>query len=342
MTTPMLMTEHPTEELLAAFVDDRLDSATRKPVTEHLASCGECREIVLMSTEYQVEEELVAPVVSDNLPVRLGDAALGNSAVTVYDRGALATSSGETLVVMANPDRHVSVRGTFALRRRIAAIGGLAAAAAIAVMVVQPTSLFGPDVDDLIEASRTLKVRPSAGRFAGGFAHNAEPSNMRGGPKKEEDFGAKAKLLQYRVDLEEKRFPAPDPHVVGLTRLLTAEKGAKDVSSAVTLLESAYRETRGERDSIAIDLAAALIAYARWSGNPDQNDARALELSNDVLKRQPKSPEALWNRAIALESLNRDTEALRAWDDYLKVDSAPDSPWAQEAAQHKSRITSGF
>ena len=59
MTTPMLMTEHPTEELLAAFVDDRLDSATRKPVTEHLASCGECREIVLMTTAFQESERKV-------------------------------------------------------------------------------------------------------------------------------------------------------------------------------------------------------------------------------------------------------------------------------------------
>jgi tetratricopeptide (TPR) repeat protein len=56
MTAPILMTDCPTEETLAAYVDDRLDAATRRKVTEHLASCGECREIVMMATDYQVNE----------------------------------------------------------------------------------------------------------------------------------------------------------------------------------------------------------------------------------------------------------------------------------------------
>lgn len=289
MTAPMLMTQHPTEELLAAFVDDRLDTATRAPVIEHLTSCGECREIVLMSTEFQ------------NEPVPV-------------------------------------VHGNFGARRWMAAIGGLAAAAVIGLMVVPP--MFDPGVDDLQAASRTLKTRPSDGRLAG-FAYNAEPSTMRGGPTEDDDFDAKAKLLRIRLDLEESR--VPDPHTLGLTRLLTAEKGAKDVSAAVTSMETAYGKARGEnRDSIAIDLGAALIAYANWSNHADQNNARALELSNDVLKRHPKRPEALWNRAIALGALNRTDEAKRAWDEYLKVDSDPNSQWAEEAKRHKALLQPDF
>ena len=56
MTAPMLMTHHPTEETLAAYVDDSFEPTNRKEVTEHLASCGECREIVLMATEFQANE----------------------------------------------------------------------------------------------------------------------------------------------------------------------------------------------------------------------------------------------------------------------------------------------
>lgn len=282
MTTPMLMTEHPTEELLAEYIDDRLDAPTREPVTDHLATCGECREIMLMSMAFQESERKV-------------------------------------------------VHGG---RRWMAAIGGLAAAAVIAVIVTP--RLFGPSVDDLVAASEGMSRRVSDGRFAGGFAHTAEPSTMRGGDKESADFGAKAELLKIRIELEKTK---RDPHALGLVRLLTAEDGGRDVRDAVDALEIAYRHARGEeRDAVAVDLAAALIAYSRWSGHDKSDNTRALELSNDVLKRQPKLPEALWNRAVALASLNRDDEALRAFDDYLNVDST--SKWAEEATIRKGRIES--
>jgi hypothetical protein len=49
-----------------------------------------------------------------------------------------------------------------------------------------------------------------------------------------------------------------------------------------------------------------------------------------------QSPEALWNRAVAIESLSPKDTALRAWDDYLKVDS--NSQWAKEALERKAEL----
>ncbi len=297
MTTPMLMTEHPTEELLAAFVDDRLDSATREPVTEHLTSCGECREIVLMSTEYQMDEET------------------------------------------ANV-----IRGNFGARRWMAAIGSLAAAAAIAVMVVQPSSLFGTNIDDLKAASQSLPKRQSEGRLAG-FAYSAEPDSVtRGGNDKSQldksendELAAKAKLLGIRADLADEK--SPDPHVVGVSTLLIAEE-RDGFSEAVADLKKAHEQVRGaDRDTIAIDLAAALIAKARWSGDEDYRNA--LRLSEDVLTRK-RSPEALWNRAVAIQALSDKDQALRAWDDYLTVDNDPDSPWAKEAMKRQADLKRDF
>jgi tetratricopeptide (TPR) repeat protein len=54
----MLMIDHPTEQTLAAFVDDRLDSAARLDVTEHLANCGECQEIVMTAVDYQTSDNV--------------------------------------------------------------------------------------------------------------------------------------------------------------------------------------------------------------------------------------------------------------------------------------------
>jgi hypothetical protein len=320
MTTPMLMTEHLTEETLAAYIDDRLDSATREPVTQHLASCGECREIVLMTTAYQVDEE--------------------SAKVT---------------------------RGNFGGSWSMAAMVGVAAAAAIVVIAVQSNSFFfkdlfekvrqasvqtwvltknavtpGTDVDDLRGALRSQPKRVSLGRLAG-FPYQQKPDGAkRGGEDNEGDVDlSNVELLNIAADLEAdlEKGKSPDPHVVGLATLLIGKDG-KAFADAVTKLEGAHQKARGaERDSIAIDLAAALIAKAGWSGD-DAAYRRALELSNDVLKRKPESPEALWNRAIAIEAISAKDMALRAWDDYLKVDSK--SQWAQEASARKTVLQSDF
>jgi hypothetical protein len=316
----MLMTQHLTEETLAAYIDDRLDSATREPVTQHLASCGECREIVLMTTAYQVDED--------------------SAKVT-----------------------HGSFGGSWSM----AAMGGVAAAAAIVVIAVQSNSFFfkdlfervrqasvqtwtltknavtpGTHIEDLRGASRSQPKRVSIGRLDG-FAYQQKPDGAkRGGEDGEAGLDlSNPELLNIAVDVEAdlEKGKSPDPHVVGLVALLIGKDG-KAFSDAAAKLEVAHQKARGaERDSIAIDLAAALIAKAGWSGD-DAAYRRALELSNDVLKRKPGNPEALWNRAVAIEAVSAKDMALRAWDDYLKVDSK--SQWAQEATQYKSRLESDF
>jgi hypothetical protein len=308
----MLMTQHLTEETLAAYVDDRLDSDTRQPVTEHLASCGECREIVLMTAAYQAEEQS-AKVIRGHFGGGWGMATVGLAAAAM-------------LVMLVQPGS-LFVRDQFDKILKIPGRGW-----DWTMNVLHPP----PDADDFVAASRDVRERPSDGRLAGGFAYKAKPSTMRGGAEEEtEDFGAKAKLLQIRSELEDTR---RDAHALGLARLLTAEKGKKDVSDAVDALEIAYYQARGnKRDAIATDLAAALIARARWSGDGKDHE-RALDLSNEVLKQHPQSPEALWNRAVALQLLQQKREALAAFDAYLQIDS--DSPWADEARARKTDIAS--
>ena len=288
MTTPMLMTHHPTEETLAAYVDDQLDSAARSEATEHLASCGECREIVLMAIAFQAEEA----------------------------------------------EKNVR-QGTFG--RPLLAVAALAVAASIAVIVIEPVWLVGPDADEVIASSQTVQRRASTGRLAGDSVYREAPPHDRGEPKN--GFEGKARLYGTAVKLQDALLP-PDPHAVGLTKLMLA-KERSDFSAAVATLESAFGKARGkERDVVAINLAAALIENTYWSGTPAENYRRALDLSNDVLQRNPKSPEALWNRAVATSSLSGKNEAIRAWDDYLMVD--PDSQWAKEALQKKAYLQSEF
>lgn len=52
MTAPMMTTNCPTDpELLAAFVDGRLNHKERGTVIEHMATCAECRDVVMTASE---------------------------------------------------------------------------------------------------------------------------------------------------------------------------------------------------------------------------------------------------------------------------------------------------
>jgi hypothetical protein len=276
MTTPMiLLNDHcPTEETLAAFVDDRLDAATRRKVTEHLAACGDCRELVLMASEYQASEA---------------------------------------------PSNVTQAAHRFAPWRWTAAA---AAAAVIVVFVLRPSPLFAPDMSDVIAAVRQDK-RPFDGRLAA-FPYAQRAKVMRGDTP--EPLDSNVKLLDIAGDLEDAT--APDPHVKGVTALFV-----ENYADPVAELKKAYETSSGEkRDAAAIDYAVALIARG---DDQQHDDERALELSEEVLKRT-KRPEAAWNRAVALSNLGRDQLAIRAWDDYLKLDSA--SPWAAEAKRKRELL----
>ncbi|MFL6247007.1 MAG: zf-HC2 domain-containing protein [Thermoanaerobaculia bacterium] len=273
MTAPMLMTDHPTEETLAAYVDDRLDAPTRRKVTEHLAACGECREVVVMTTDYQASET----------PANV-------------------------------------VRGTFGW---IASAAALAAAAVIAIFVLRPDALFPPRMDDVYREARDLKTLPSDGRPAGDFPYKRPYSPPRGDPH---EVDVNAKLVEIALT-------AKDPHVKGMAFLLISDTDRELYGEAMAALEEAYRSATPEnRDAIAIDLATALLST--WS--TEKGYERALELSDEVLKRKPQSPEARWNRAAALERLGRDKEAIAAWDDYLTLDR--NSEWGKEAEKRQRKL----
>jgi tetratricopeptide (TPR) repeat protein len=283
MITPVTMTHCPTEETLAAFIDDRLDATARLEVTSHLVECADCREIVMMADDFRAPAEGDAP----------------------------------SNVVVA----------PFARPRWIAAALALAAALAIAFWLLPTRFLGATDMDALVAAADALPYRPSVGRLAGGFPYKEPKRVMRGG-EAENDLAQKQKLYDALLDLE----GSTNLHALGVGKLLQDEK---TIDEAVSLLDRAWNDAQGEdRDRIAVDLAAALIARGRRRGSSEDHQ-RALALSTEVWNRT-RLPEAAWNRAAALEQLSRKDEAIRAWDDYLRVDATSD--WAKEATERKNDL----
>lgn len=278
MTAPELMPDCPTEETLAAFADDQLNPAQRQVVIEHLAICGDCRELVMLAADVKASGELV--------------------------------------------EEPRAAANVVSFRRKpwLPASGVAAAAALVAFLSVAWTSEMGK----LAKASEGLQ-RPMQGRFAAAeFPYQQPEPVMRSGNPEGSSNGSDAGVLAIAAD-------SNDPHVLGVAYLLMNDR--EERAKAIPKLREAQAHARGdERDAIDLDLSAALSRR----GNPEDLK-EAHDLAENVWKRK-RSPVAAWNRAVAIELLTQDddTPAIKAWKDYLAVDST--SKWADEARQKIRRL----
>jgi CHAT domain-containing protein len=106
-------------------------------------------------------------------------------------------------------------------------------------------------------------------------------------------------------------------------------------AEAVQLLEVAARRSPGD-SAIAADLAAARLAAAAVSDDM-QLFASALAASDAALRIDPGSPEARFNRALALDRLRLHEAAAAAYRHYLEVDAT--SRWSDEARRNLAHCT---
>jgi tetratricopeptide (TPR) repeat protein len=71
-----------------------------------------------------------------------------------------------------------------------------------------------------------------------------------------------------------------------------------------------------------------LLDNGEWKG--------ALSQYDEVLKRDPYNPEALYNKGLALQHVNRPAQETQAWKTYLKY--YPDGKWALRAVEHLNSL----
>lgn len=123
------------------------------------------------------------------------------------------------------------------------------------------------------------------------------------------------------------------PQLLSLRLEATRRGGETEVvTSAERAVDELQRCTRAEpaNDRCWSDLAAAYIEAGR---RPDdvRAAARALAAADRALQIAPGRVEALFNRALALETLSLNRPAVVAWRRYLTADG--DSRWAAEARE---------
>jgi tetratricopeptide (TPR) repeat protein len=170
-----------------------------------------------------------------------------------------------------------------------------------------------------------LSRRPLQGRLSG---YEYVPYRVNRGGEDESDTqldivkGKAAGLMELRGD------DAKTLHAKGIGFLF----GDDDKKKAIPLLQAAAKADPNN-PRYQSDLAAAMIAAA---GDDRSMLASALAACDRALRIDPHSPDALFNRAVALQDLGRDDEAIAAYDRYLAGDSS--SQWAAEARKNREPL----
>jgi CHAT domain-containing protein len=190
----------------------------------------------------------------------------------------------------------------------------------------------------LVAAADDFEYRPMEARLHGGFAYRPIQPVLR---SMRAPIDAPLAVIEAAAKIQEKtkhNRAVETLHALGNAHTLL---GRPRIATGV-LIEALRKET-GERDLflsirksknavLLTDLAAAYLTEGIASDN-----RMVLAQAADVALRAAsveQSPEAVWNVALALDSLHIVNQAKRGWQNYLHLDSV--SPWADEVRRRLS------
>jgi tetratricopeptide (TPR) repeat protein len=171
--------------------------------------------------------------------------------------------------------------------------------------------------EELVAAVGTSRTFDA--RLSGGFAY-APVRVVRSGGGDAPSLSPDARIVMARIEKEYATGRAS--RVQAVAALIGG-----NTDYAVALL-TALSGVRTDDARLLSDLAAAHLVRAERTNNPEDN-SRALAAANRALEIERLLPEALFNRALALERLQMNADARKAWEAFLAIDDR--SGWGDEA-----------
>jgi tetratricopeptide (TPR) repeat protein len=253
-----------------------------------------------------------------------------------------------------NPERLIKLEITEALRKKALAANAKAAQkapsflaslgaffsrpkfavafAALLIAVLASTVYFvaGGRPDELAELREVYRQeRPTETRISD-FDY-APLTQLRGAPQEREG----RRLRRIENDLIERTEKSPNEethHALGVFYLTQQKYG-----DAIREFESALKFS-GTSARTHNDLGAAHFELAKSSAPEKKLEhlSRALEEFTAATELDGDSPEALFNKSLALQELRLPREARESWTLYLQKDAS--SPWAEEARRNLARV----
>lgn len=295
----------PSPQMLAEYLDGKLDATQRGRIEDHISRCEDCYFVVKETTVTLAEIGVEAP---------------GLGGADAPGRGALAVGS-------PRHRRLLAIRSVLPIAAMlIVALGSLAP-----WRQAHPTDAYSDAVKPLVEAVGSRRLFEP--RLSGGF---------RFGPLLEPRRGLERSPGIWAIweasERLKKSIGAPrstiDRGALAAAQLLLGE-----ADEAVLVLQAAVAgpsDSQADRALVLADLAAAYLVRATSKGT-GADDLLAVETSRQALVIDPTRTEALYNLAIALERVGRGAEALEAWD--RAIASERDPGWREEARRRRSALS---
>ena len=210
---------------------------------------------------------------------------------------------------------------------------GLAAAAALVLAVVVPWRQQ-PGVEESSMQALVVAMgseRTIEPRLSGGFAYGPVRGPVRSGEPAADTLPPDVRIAAAQIEKQALADRAPRTlQALGIAYLVRGDAGR-----AIPVLEEAANAASPDARVLS-DLAAAYLVRSTREERPEDL-AKALAIADRSVKADARSPEAWFNRALALERLSLIDQARQAWEDYLKVDST--SGWADEARAHLAALS---
>src|SRR5258706_14420599 len=204
----------------------------------------------------------------------------------------------------------------------------LAIAAVLAAIAITVPLLRWMGTRNALPIARLIEAAPRQHRFVEARLSGFPWAQLQAPPRGEAiPDPADLKLTGAAGEVLEKTADQRQPesrHATGVAYLLINRR-----NDCIATLD---KPANGSNDAhIWNDLAAARYAVATQDEHPSQLPL-ALADADRALRLDPKSPEALFNRALILEHLGVRDQARKAWQAYLAVDGG--SAWSVEARAH--------
>jgi tetratricopeptide (TPR) repeat protein len=202
-------------------------------------------------------------------------------------------------------------------------IAPLAAAASLVLVLFlgrdQVTNQLDGGMTGVHKAYSDIEQRDVASRLSG-FEYKPLKRRMRG--PEDDDLALTQLQIQYdKLTNETGTRSWKEYRALAAVSLLIGKRDA-----AVKAIEAAEKLAPNE-PAVINDLAAVYIEQAPYDGNT----ARAVAAAERAWKLE-QTPESAWNRAQAYAVAGRDADAIRAWEEYLKL--YPDPAWTEEAQKN--------
>jgi tetratricopeptide (TPR) repeat protein len=280
----------------------------------HASECGHCGQLleeavkILAEDATPEEETMVANLPSAGAEWRQ---KIASTLADVGQRPERATSAWKALFVWP--------------RLAFASVGIalLALAGWLTYRQLRP-----PSVDQLLAQAyterRTMEVRiPGAKRAPIRVERSAPGSSFEKGNS----------LLKAEAMISDRlRQNANDPLWVEYKGRAELLDGSYD-EAIKTLLRAL--ESRPDSPELLTDLGTAYFLRGK-SGDRPVDFSNAIESFGKALAKNPDSPIALFNRALACEELFLYTAAINDWEQYLRID--PHGEWSDEARERLAEV----